>query len=57
MKNNMRIFITIHTLFNTSEDIKNMLNFIKNIRICTKKWILSIMKNEEMHEDEWKDLE
>ena len=37
IKNNMKISITLRTLFNTNEDIKNVLNFIKNTRICTKK--------------------
>ena len=48
----MKIFITLRTLFNTNENIKNVLKFIKNTRICTKKWILDTVKNEEMHEDE-----
>ena len=42
---------------NTIETIKNVLNFIKNIRFCTRKWILNIVKNEEMHGEEWEDLE
>ena len=29
LKNNMKIFVTLRTLFNTDEDIKNVLNFIK----------------------------
>ena len=37
MKKNMKISMTIRTLFNTTESIKNVLNFIKNTRICTKK--------------------
>ena len=37
IKKNMRISVTIHTLFNTSEDIKNVLNFRKNTFVCTKK--------------------
>ena len=37
MKNNMKISITLRTLFNTNEDIKNVLNFIKITRICTRK--------------------
>ena len=37
MKNNMKIFITLRTLFNTNESIKNVLKFIKNTRICTRK--------------------
>ena len=37
LKNNIKISISLRTLFNTDEDIKNVLNFIKNIRICTKK--------------------
>ena len=49
MKKNMKISVTIRTLFNTTENIKNVLNFIKNIRICTKKWVLSTVENEEMH--------
>ena len=57
LKNNMKILVTLRTLFNTDEGIKNVLNFIKNIRICTKKWILDTMKNEKMHIEGWKDLE
>ena len=53
----MKIFLTIHTFFNTSKNIKNLLNFIKNTRICTRKWILSTVKDEEMHEGGWGDLE
>ena len=49
LKNNMKIFVTLRTLFNTDENIENVLNFIKNSRICTRKWILSTMKNEKMH--------
>ena len=37
MKKNMKVFVTIRTLFHTSESIKSVLNFIKNIRICIKK--------------------
>ena len=33
----MKISVSLQTLFNTNENIKNVLNFIKNIRICTKK--------------------
>ena len=32
----MKISITIRILFNTTENIKNVLNFIENIRICTR---------------------
>ena len=56
LKNNMKISITLRTLFNTDEDIKNVLNFIKNTRICTKKWVLNTMKNEKMHLEKWSDL-
>ena len=56
MKNNMKISITLRTLFNTNESIKNVLKFIKNTRICTRKWILDTVRDEEMHEDGWKDL-
>ena len=56
MKKNMKIFVTIRTLFNTTESIKNVLNFIKNIRICTKKWLLDAVKNEERHKKKWKNL-
>ena len=48
----MKIFVTIRTLFNTTENIKNVLNFIKNIPICTKKSILNTVKNEEIYEKE-----
>ena len=37
LKKNMKNFVTLRTLFNTNEDIKNVLKFIKNIRIYTKK--------------------
>ena len=33
----MKISITTPTLLNTSENIKNVLNFTKNTRICTRK--------------------
>ena len=36
-KNNIKFFVTLRTLFNTDKNIKNVLNFIKNIRIYTKK--------------------
>ena len=36
MKKTKKISIKIHTLFNTSQNIKNVLNFTKNIRICRK---------------------
>ena len=42
MEKNMKISVTIYTLFDTSEDIKNVLNFINNTRICMRKWILGI---------------
>ena len=35
MKKNLKISVTIYTLFNINEITKNVLNFIKNIRICT----------------------
>ena len=57
MKKNMKIPVTIYTLFNTSEGIKNVLNFIKNTRICTRKWILGTVEDEEVHEGGWGDLE
>ena len=56
LKNDMKISITLRTLFNRNENIKNVLNFIKNTRIYTKKWILDTMKNEKMHENEWINL-
>ena len=37
MKNNIKISITLRTLFNTNESIKNVLKFIKNTRICTRR--------------------
>ena len=36
-KSNMKTSVTLRTLFNTDENIKTVLDFIKNIRICTKK--------------------
>ena len=57
LKNNIKIFVTLRTLFNTDEDIKNVLNFIKNSRICTRKWILGTMEDEEVHIGGWGDLE
>ena len=57
MKKNMKISVTIRTLFNTTETIKNVLNFIKNTRICTRKWILGTVEDEEVHEGGWGDLE
>ena len=57
MKKNMKIPVTIRTLFNTTEGIKNVLNFIKNTRICTRKWILGTVEDEEVHEGGWGDLE
>ena len=50
MKNNMKISITLGTLFNTNEGIKNVLKFIKNTRICTRRWILGTVGDEEVHE-------
>ena len=47
----MKISVTIRTSFNTTENIKNVLNFIKNTRIYTKKQILNIVNDEEMHEN------
>ena len=46
----MKISMIIRTLFNTTESIKNVLSVIKNTRICTRKWILGIVKDEKMHE-------
>ena len=57
MKKNMKIPVTIRTLFNTTEGIKNVLNFIKNTRICTRKWILGTVEDEEVHRGGWGDLE
>ena len=37
LKNNMKISVSLRTLFNTSESIKNVLNLIKSIRNYTKK--------------------
>ena len=56
MKNNIKIYITLRTLFNTNKNIKNVWKFIKNTWICTKKWILDTMKNEKINENEWKNL-
>ena len=53
----MKNSVAIHTSFNTSEGIKNVLNFIKNTRICTRKWILGIVEDEEMHGGGWGNLE
>ena len=53
----MKISVTICTLFNRSENIKNVLNFIKNTRICTRKWILGTVEDEEVHGGGWGDLE
>ena len=49
MKKSIKNFETIQTLFNTDKSIKNVLNFIKNTRICTRKWILGTVENEEIH--------
>ena len=57
MEKNMKILVTIYTLFNTGEGIKNVLNFIKNTCICTRKWILGTVEDEEVHERGWGDLE
>ena len=46
----MKTLVSLRTLFNINENIKNVLNFINNIIICTKKCILDIVKEEEMHE-------
>ena len=56
-KKNIKVSMTIHKFFITTKSIKNVLNFIKNIRICTKRWILGIVEDEEMHEGGWRDLE
>ena len=53
----MKISVTIRTLFNTTKCIKNVLNFIKNTRIFTTKWILGTVEDEEVHEEGWGDLE
>ena len=45
----MKISLTIRTLFNTTKRIKNVLNFTKTTRICTRKWILGTVENEEVH--------
>ena len=52
LKINTKTSITLRTLLNANENIKNVLKFIKNTRICTKKWILDKMKNEEMNKNE-----
>ena len=49
LKKNMKSFVTLRTLFNTNENIKNVLKFIKNTRIYTKKWILDTIKSEQKH--------
>ena len=36
MKNNMKFFIILRTLFNTNENIKNVLNFIKTLEFIRK---------------------
>ena len=57
LEKNIKISISLRTLIDINENIKNVFNVIKHIRICRKKWILDIMKNEKMHEKKWKDLE
>ena len=37
MKKTIKPFVTIRTLFNITESIKNLLNFMKNTRIYTRK--------------------
>ena len=49
--------MTIRRLFNITESIKNVLNFIKTTRVCTRKWILGIVEDEEVHGGGWGDLE
>ena len=56
-KKNMKIPVMIRMLFNTTKGIKNVLKFIKNTRICTRKWILGIVEDEEVHGGGWGDLE
>ena len=53
----MKISVTTRTFFNTTENIKNVLNFIKTTRICTRKWILGTVENEEVYGGGWGDLE
>ena len=45
----MKIFVTIRTLFNRTVNLENVLHFIKDTRICTRKWILGTVEDEEMH--------
>ena len=56
-KKNMKIPVTIRTLFNTTEVIKNVLSFIKNTRICTREWILGTVEDEEVYGGGWGVLE
>ena len=37
MNKDIKIFVTIGTLLNISESIKNVFNLIKNFRICKRK--------------------
>ena len=53
----MKTPLTISTFFDKIEGIKNVLKFIKNTRICTRKWILGTVEDEEMHRGGWGDLE
>ena len=57
MKKNMKNSVIMRTLFNTLKDIKNVLIFMKNTRICTWQWILGIVKDKEVHGGGWEDLE
>ena len=53
----MKLPVTIRTLFNINKGIKNVLNFIKNTHMCTRKWILGTVEDEYMHGGGWGDLE
>ena len=53
----MKFSITLQTSFNTNKSIKSVLNFMKNTRICTRKWIPGTVENEEVHGGGWGDLE
>jgi len=54
---NMKIPVTLRTLFNTTEGIKNTMEFLKNTKICTRKWNLGTLDDEIEYGGGWGDLE
>ena len=49
--------VTLRTLLTTKEGIRNILIFLKNTRIATRRWILGDREEEEEGEVGWGDIE